>query len=952
MEDDLSLMTLQELATWAADSLGLEGEMLTNFMRDERAARRDLLKEKRLNEEKEKQRLLDNEEKEKQRLHELALLEKQLEVERVKAAASTALASQTGGSQHGATTNLMSGVQSLKLPFFDENKDDMDAFLLRFERYAEMNKWNKEVWSTGLSTLLRGNALQVYYRLPVGEARDYDTLKKALLKRYLLTEDGFRDKFRNSKPIQGESFPQFLLRIETYLKRWIELAAIEKSFDALGSLFIKEQVLNVCTKDLRLFILERSPKTLTEMSTLAEQYLQAHGKVYSNWSSTSLGEHKPKVQYPQAVSDVRKFNVKSDVKSDGDKEAKKCYNCGKVGHISRDCYSRNKDGGFNSKKKPFCFLCNSDSHWPSNCNVKSSGSKQVTGSAAKQIIQDVGNVKGSDGSVTGLVKLAQGFEVPTYVDTEGNTCIRLETGTIPCMFVSNSTNNHPDLPIEKGIVNGHEVDVLRDTGCTGVVVKQGLCKPSEYTGGKCFMVMIDGRVIEAPLVKVKISSGYFDGTVTALAITNPICDVIIGNIPGAKPPKVIKNEFSLNECVVEGHALTRSQGQQQADCLAGKRRIKPLKVMEAKGLEITSDQMKDMQEKDDTLSKLRVLTGKDIKEVPRGRWYERFVLENKLLYRIHTASERQGGNVTKQLVLPKVLRESVMEVAHDSVLGGHLGKQKTLDRIQADFYWPGICGDVTRHCLSCDICQRTLSKGRVGRAPLGKMPLIRIPFDRIAVDLVGPLPLSSQGNRYILTVIDYATRYPEAKALKGISTEEVAEALLEIFSRVGFPREMLSDRGTQFMAELMREVTRLVSIRQLATSPYHPMCNGLVENFNGCLKKMLRRLSDEKVKDWDRYLPAVLFAYREAPQESLRFSPFELLYGRTVRGPLTILRELWTGMAIEDEEKTTYQYILELRERLESTCKLAHEELTRAKVSQKKHFDKKTKPRRSSLIKS
>ena len=146
----------------------------------------------------------------------------------------------------------------------------------------------------------------------------------------------------------------------------------------------------------------------------------------------------------------------------------------------------------------------------------------------------------------------------------------------------------------------------------------------------------------------------------------------------------------------------------------------------------------------------------------------------------------------------------------------------------------------------------------------------------------------------MLTLVDYATRYPEAVALAKIGTETVAEALLGIFARVGFPQEILSDNGTQFVSQVMQEVARLISVKQLFSSPYHPMANGLCERFNGTLKKMLLRLCSEQPREWDRYLEPLLFAYREIPQESTGYSPFELLYGRTVRGPMAILRELWT----------------------------------------------------------
>ena len=209
-----------------------------------------------------------------------------------------------------------------------------------------------------------------------------------------------------------------------------------------------------------------------------------------------------------------------------------------------------------------------------------------------------------------------------------------------------------------------------------------------------------------------------------------------------------------------------------------------------------------------------------------------------------------------------------MRLAHKTLMSGHLGTKKTFDRVVAEFFWPGICGDVARVCKSCDICQRTIQKGRVSKVPLGILPLIETPFERVTVDIVGPIePCSGKRNRYILTMIDYATRYPEAVALTSIETEHVVEALVEMFSRVGIPDEMPTDCGSQFTAEVMKEVSKVLSLQQLTTRPYHPMCNGLVERFLATMKQMLRRMCAERPKDWDTYLPALLFAIREVLQE-------------------------------------------------------------------------------------
>ena len=163
------------------------------------------------------------------------------------------------------------------------------------------------------------------------------------------------------------------------------------------------------------------------------------------------------------------------------------------------------------------------------------------------------------------------------------------------------------------------------------------------------------------------------------------------------------------------------------------------------------------------------------------------------------------------------------------------------------------------------VCQRTVKRGSVKKVPLGSMPLIDTPFKRVAVDIVGPIaPPSEAGHRYILTLVDYATRYPEAVPLKKITTEAVAEALLDIYSRVGIPEEVLTDQGTQFMSECMQEVSRLLSIKGMTSTPYHPICNGLVERWNPQVhaKKALPRPA-EAVAQTDQ--PCSLRLQRSSP---------------------------------------------------------------------------------------
>ena len=239
----------------------------------------------------------------------------------------------------------------------------------------------------------------------------------------------------------------------------------------------------------------------------------------------------------------------------------------------------------------------------------------------------------------------------------------------------------------------------------------------------------------------------------------------------------------------------------------------------------------------------------------------------------------KGNKVTLQLVIPEGFREKVLRLAHETLLTEHLGIKKSLDRVVSEIFWPGVCADVAGFCKSCDICQRSIRKGRVTKVPFGKLPLIDIPFKRVSVQLVGPIePRSDRKSQYILTMIDYATRYAEAVVLPSIETERVAEALIGMFSRVGIPSEMLIVHESRVTIEVKNEVSRLLSLQQLTTIPYRPYSTGPMEKFHAMLKQVLLTMCAERPNDRDKYLPALLFAVREIPQESLGISPFELLY--------------------------------------------------------------------------
>ena len=178
--------------------------------------------------------------------------------------------------------------KSPKLPSFIDEKDELDSYLLRFERYAENASWEKDTWAIKLSALLTGRAMDVYTRMSDADASDYDKLKKALLTRYNYTEDGYRKRFREATPETKETPDQFVIRLKNYLAKWLELSGSSpQNFDALVDLIVKEQFINACSEDLAMYLLERGPKDLVELTTWAQKYLIAHkeqlGKSKARW---------------------------------------------------------------------------------------------------------------------------------------------------------------------------------------------------------------------------------------------------------------------------------------------------------------------------------------------------------------------------------------------------------------------------------------------------------------------------------------------------------------------------------------------------------------------------------------------------------------------------------------------------------------------------------------------
>uniref|UniRef100_A0A6M2DRM9 RNA-directed DNA polymerase n=1 Tax=Xenopsylla cheopis TaxID=163159 RepID=A0A6M2DRM9_XENCH len=172
----------------------------------------------------------------------------------------------------------------------------------------------------------------------------------------------------------------------------------------------------------------------------------------------------------------------------------------------------------------------------------------------------------------------------------------------------------------------------------------------------------------------------------------------------------------------------------------------------------------------------------------------------------------------------------------------YFGVKKTFDKLRQHYYWVGYHGDVIewcRHCMECMACKGPQNKtnGAMKQYNVGS------PFERMAIDIAGPFPCSKRGNRYILVIADYFSKWTEAFALSNQETKTVAETLVEhVFRLFGVPLELHSDQGRNFESHVFKEICELLGVRKTRTTPLHPQSDGIVERFHRTLLNHLKMI--------------------------------------------------------------------------------------------------------------
>lgn len=277
--------------------------------------------------------------------------------------------------------------------------------------------------------------------------------------------------------------------------------------------------------------------------------------------------------------------------------------------------------------------------------------------------------------------------------------------------------------------------------------------------------------------------------------------------------------------------------------------------------------------------------------------------------------------------------KTILKEFHDNPLGGHLGYKRMTKKIKLYHYWKNMTKDIKNYVNECALCQKN-KISRYTKMPMEITTTSEKPFDKIFLDIVGPFPISNKGNRYILTLQDDLSKYIAGIPIPNQEVSTIAKKLVtQIICIYGVPKIIVTDQGSNFTSQLFKDVCKILKIKKLNSSAYHPQTNGSLERVHRTLKEYLRNFVSNDNQDWCNWIPYATFVYNTTPNQSTGFTPFELVFGRQANLPNSFYEEPQPYYNYEN-------YYFELRDKMQKCNKIAKENLIHTKEKSKVFYDK------------
>lgn len=308
---------------------------------------------------------------------------------------------------------------------------------------------------------------------------------------------------------------------------------------------------------------------------------------------------------------------------------------------------------------------------------------------------------------------------------------------------------------------------------------------------------------------------------------------------------------------------------------------------------------------------------------------------NELLDFIFTKNNIKIIVVNKPKMKPKDENEirKILQDNHSSSISGHAGYLRTYKKIKENYKWSNMKRDIKNFIKSCPSCQINKTNFKPSKAPMEITTTSERPFQRLAIDIVGPLPITVNGNRFILTTQDDLTKYSFARSIPNHEASTVANVLVQFITMFGIPETILSDQSTDFTSSVIKEMNKLFKIKHVFSSPYHPQTNGALERSHLTLKDYLKHYINQNQNDWDEYVELAMFTYNTHIHKSTGFTPYELIFGHKAYVPNSLTSPPQFRYSYDD-------YYSNLQLKFNKSYEIARQNLLKSKEKSKAYYDR------------
>ena len=576
------------------------------------------------------------------------------------------------GGSRGVQGNTPRGPDISKMascePQFSE--EDIDSFFASFERMARNLEWEYRYWPMVVQQKLMGRAQSVVCALSDDEANDYWSVKEAVLRAYELVPEAYRQKFRSCRRLPGQTFVEFQREKEILFDRWYRSLKIKQTYANLREVVLMEEFKKSAPPDVRSYLEDQGVQVLRSAAVTADSYELTHSRKippYRRKFDSPKNQHEP---WRQSGYSERGGRSNTDMKRDKSKSPVPqrrevtCFHCGRKGHIMSECWQ------LKEKEK-----------------MKENSQKKET----------------------------HGFLRPEVGDDSDFFDDRYS------QFVS-----YGKVDFEDSV--GIEVVILRDTGATQTLMAidpQSLPAGS-FTGRHILIYDVNGGTQSVPLYKTRLSCDLIAGEVIIGVVPSlPMKGITLllgndlagGQVTVTKKPVLVDETERLEDefpGIFPACVVTRAQARHKRSLMEGDQvslgetffgSLDEDKIADCQESLFGKSALIEAQQVDEELLKLRqtALTVNESESVPECYYVKSEVLMRK--WRPPDRPADEDWAVVHQIVVPPPYRSEILRLAHEVPMAGHLGVRKTLSKIMAHFFWPGIRSDVAAFCRSCHTCQ-------------------------------------------------------------------------------------------------------------------------------------------------------------------------------------------------------------------------------------------------------